>query len=115
MKITYGDIILVDLSSTRGHEQGGLRPCIVVQNNVGNVFSNTTIIVPITSSMDKKYMGPTHFIVKKTLKNNLSFDCVVLCEQIRVIDRSRIKKKIGILEEEHIKLLKKSIMSCLNL
>lgn len=115
MRVTYGDIIIANLSPTVGSEQGGKRPCIIVQNNVGNVFSSTTIIIPITSSMDKKYIGPTHFIIRKNKNNNLACDGVVLCEQIRVIDKKRMLKKIGCLNDQEIKDLKKSMSVCISL
>lgn len=115
MRITYGDIFIVDLSPITGSEQGGIRPCVIVQNNVGNVFSNITIVIPITSSIDKKYMGPSHLSINKSLLNNLTRDGIILCEQIRAVDKSRLKKKIGKLNNEEILLLKKSLCNCLNL
>lgn len=113
MKITYGDIVIVDLSPIIGSEQGGTRPCIIVQNDVGNVFSHTTIIVPITSSLDKKYSGNTHFFIGKNMTNNLSKDGVGLCEQVRCVDKARIKKKIGKLGKEEIVQLRRCIKICI--
>lgn len=113
MKVTYGDIVIVELSPIVGNEQGGTRPCIVVQNDVGNVFSNTTIIIPITSSLCKKYRGDTHFFIKRSFLNNLTKDGIGLCEQIRSIDKSRIVKKIGRLNEDEIAKMKKCIKVCI--
>lgn len=78
-------------------EQGGIRPVIIIQNDVGNKYSPTVIVLPITSEI-KKINLPTHCILHKTKKNGLDVDSMVLAEQIRVIDKSRIMNKIGFLD-----------------
>lgn len=90
--IHKGDVLLVDFKKNEGSEQNGVRPAIVVQNDTGNMFSPTTIVCPLTSR--GKGMNRTHVVL-------LPEDCgilqssVVLCEQIRVIDKSRIRRRVG--------------------
>lgn len=83
-----GEIYYADLSPTKGSEQGGLRPVLIIQNDVGNKYSPTTIIAPLTSQMGKKPL-PTHVI----LDNWVGTKSVILLEQVRVIDKSRLEKK----------------------
>ena len=78
-------------------EQGGIRPVIIIQNDVGNKFSPTVIVLPITSEIKKVNM-PTHCVIHKSEKNGLKMDSMVLAEQIRVIDKSRLKCYIGYLD-----------------
>lgn len=87
-----GEIYLVDLRDNVGSEQGGVRPAVIVQNEVGNNNSPTTIVCPLTSKQKKKI--PTH--VDLSVRDcQILVDSTVLCEQVRVIDRARIKKKLG--------------------
>lgn len=78
-------------------EQGGIRPVIIIQNDTGNKYSPTVIVLPITSEI-KKVDQPTHCILHKTDRNGLELDSMVLAEQIRVIDKSRLLDKIGYLD-----------------
>lgn len=87
-----GEIYLIDFSNQIGSEQAGLRPAVIVQNEVGNTNSQTTIVCPLTSR-DKQKM-PTHVELTPTDCGILKTS-VVLCEQIRVVDKSRIRKKVG--------------------
>ena len=90
--IHRGEIYLVDLTSSEGSEQKGIRPAVVVQNEIGNQHSPTTIVCPLTSQI--KNLSVTH--VSLTPKDcGVIKDSVVLCEQLRVIDKVRIKKKLG--------------------
>lgn len=92
------DIYYADLSkNTVNSEQGGIRPVIVIQNDIGNKYSPTLIVLPITSEIKKENM-PTHCILHKSIKNGLKVDSMVLAEQIRVIDKSRILDYIGHLD-----------------
>ena len=92
------DIYYADLSkNTVNSEQGGIRPVIVIQNDIGNKYSPTLIVLPITSEIKKENM-PTHCILHKSIKNGLKVDSMVLAEQIRVIDKSRILDYIGYLD-----------------
>ena len=95
--IRRGDIFYADLSPVIGSEQGGLRPVLIVQNDVGNKYSPTVIAAAITSKMSKTKL-PTHIdIYAKDV--GLSKDSVVLLEQIRTIDKKRLKEKMGHLDE----------------
>lgn len=92
------DIFYANLSkNTVQSEQGGIRPVIIIQNDVGNKYSPTVIVLPITSEIKKENM-PTHCILHKTDRNGLEMDSMVLAEQIRVIDKSRLLDKIGYLD-----------------
>lgn len=96
MIIKRGDIYYADLSPVIGSEQGGVRPVLVVQNDVGNKYSPTVIAAAITSQINKAKM-PTHIEVD-ALQYGLSKDSVILLEQVRTIDKKRLKEKIGHLE-----------------
>ena len=92
------DIYYADLSkNTVKSEQGGVRPVIIVQNDIGNKFSPTVLVFPITSEIKKEHM-PTHCVIHKSNKNGLKVDSMVLAEQIRAIDKSRLKDYIGYLD-----------------
>lgn len=97
MDISRGDIFYADLSPVVGSEQGGFRPVLVVQNDVGNKYSPTVIIAAITSQLSKAKL-PTHIELKKD-KYNLLKDSVVLLEQIRTLDKRRLVNKISSLDE----------------
>ncbi|MDR3179145.1 MAG: type II toxin-antitoxin system PemK/MazF family toxin [Oscillospiraceae bacterium] len=95
MNIKRGDIFYADLSPVVGSEQGGVRPVLIVQNDIGNRFSPTVIAAAITSQNSKANL-PTH--IKLGAYNGLSKNSVVLLEQIRTIDKKRLKEKIGSLD-----------------
>ena len=97
MNIKRGDIFYADLSPVVGSEQGGLRPVLIVQNDVGNRYSPTVIAAAITSRMGKAKL-PTHIDVVGT-EAGLAKDSVILLEQIRTIDKKRLKEKMGHLDE----------------
>ena len=97
MDINRGDIYSADLSPVVGSEQGGIRPVLVVQNDVGNKYSPTVIIAAITSQLTKAKL-PTHIELEKE-KYNLLKDSVVLLEQIRTLDKRRLKDKVGSIDE----------------
>lgn len=90
--IHRGEIYLIDLSEQVGSEQSGVRPAVVVQNETGNMHSPTTIICPLTSK--QKAMSTTH-VELSTEDAEIIRDSIVLCEQVRVIDKTRIKKRLG--------------------
>jgi len=96
--IKRGDIYYADLSPVVGSEQGGVRPVLIVQNDVGNKYSPTVIATAITSQINKAKM-PTHIELDAN-EYGLSKDSVVLAEQIRTIDKRRLKEKIGHLDDE---------------
>lgn len=91
-QVHRGEIYLIDLSNQIGSEQSGVRPAVIVQNDTGNTFSPTTIICPLTSK--QKHMSETH-VPLSTCDANIVKDSIVLCEQVRVIDKSRIRKRLG--------------------
>ena len=93
MNIKRGDIFYADLSPVVGSEQGGVRPVLIVQNNIGNKFSPTVIAAAITSQKTKANL-PTH-IELQAESSGLAKDSVVLLEQIRTIDKRRLKEKMG--------------------
>ncbi len=96
MNIRRGEIYYADLSPVVGSEQGGVRPVLIVQNDVGNRFSPTVIAAAITSRMEKNKL-PTHIEVNAA-KCGLSKNSVVLLEQVRTIDKTRLKEKMGALD-----------------
>ena len=98
VEIKRGDIVLVDFEPVKGSEQGGIRPALVVQNNIYNKYSPTTIVAPITSKFYKKEY-PTNVFLFKT-DSNLDRDSTILLNQIKTIDKLRIRKKILVLSEE---------------
>ena len=97
MTIKRGDIYYADLSPVVGSEQGGIRPVLIVQNDVGNKFSPTVIAAAITSQRFKTNL-PTHIQVDAQ-GCGLSKDSIVLLEQVRTIDKQRLKEKMGNLDE----------------
>ena len=96
MNVRRGDIYYADLSPVIGSEQGGIRPVLIVQNDVGNKFSPTVIAAAITSQRDKTNL-PTHIKVDAD-GCCLAKDSIVLLEQVRTIDKQRLKEKMGSLD-----------------
>lgn len=93
MEIKRGDIFLVDCEPVKGSEQGGVRPCLIIQNDLGNKYSPLTIIAPITSKkFTKNYL--TNVFLKKE-DAGLDKESTIMLNQIRTIDKKRIVKKIG--------------------
>lgn len=99
MLVFRGDIFYVCLSGAIGSEQGGVRPCIIAQNDVGNKWSPTTIILPITSQENKKDL-PTHIELHTNFENGLQSNSLILGEQPRTIDKKRLQEKIGTLKND---------------
>ena len=100
MDIRRYDIVKVDLSGTIGSEQGGIRPVLVIQNDTGNIFSTTTIVMPLSKRTHKNPNQPTHTLIKKSKSTGLKVDSIVLGEQMRVISSQRIIEKIGSVTDE---------------
>lgn len=100
MTVKRGDIFYADLSPVVGSEQGGVRPVLIVQNDVGNRYSPTVIAAAITSQKDKSKL-PTH-IELQSQSCGLSRDSIVLLEQIRTIDKKRLKERMGKLDENYM-------------
>ena len=113
MDIFRGDIYYADLSPVVGSEQGGVRPVLVIQNNVGNKFSPTVIIAAITSQLSKAKL-PTHIELNKD-EFNLNKDSVVLLEQIRTLDKRRLKEKISSINEIKMQQIEIAMMISLGI
>ncbi len=97
MNVKRGDIYYADLSPVVGSEQGGLRPVLIIQNDVGNRYSPTVIAAAITSKLDKTHL-PTHIDIHAN-EVGLARDSVILLEQIRTLDKKRLKEKMGHLDD----------------
>ena len=100
MEIKRGDMFYADLSPVVGSEQGGIRPVLIIQNDLGNKYSPTVIAAAITSQTGKTKL-PTHIEIDSNLCG-LKSNSVVLTEQIRTIDKSRLKERIGHIDDEKI-------------
>lgn len=97
MNIRRGDMFYADLSPVVGSEQGGVRPVLIIQNDLGNKYSPTVITAAITSQTNKTKL-PTHIEIGENT-SGLKSNSVVLTEQIRTIDKSRLKEKIGHIDD----------------
>ena len=100
MVIKRGDMFYADLSPVVGSEQGGVRPVLIIQNDTGNKYSPTVIAAAITSQTGKNKL-PTHIEIGSD-DNGLKSDSVVLAEQSRTIDKSRLKEKIGHIDDNSV-------------
>ena len=98
MEIKRGDIFLVNLEPVIGSEQGRIRPVVVIQNDISNIYSPITIIAPITSKKYEKEYPTNVFLCKKD--SGFKTDSTILLNQIRAIDKKRIIKKLGSLDED---------------
>lgn len=97
MQVERGDIYYADLSPAVGSEQSGLRPVLIIQNDVGNKYSPTVIIAAITSQIQKAKL-PTHIELSHS-RYHLAKDSVVLLEQIRTLDKLRLRERVGSLDD----------------
>ena len=107
MIVKRGDIYYADLSPVVGSEQGGVRPVLIVQNNVGNKFSPTVIVAAITSQINKAKI-PTH--IELGTSHGLAKNSVLLLEQIRTLDKRRLKEKIGVLDADCMKSVNEALL-----
>jgi mRNA interferase MazF len=106
-QIKQGDIYLADLNPVKGHEQGGFRPVLVLQNDILNANLNTVIIAPITKNLSAKGYLTTFFLNKKI--SRLTHDSVALLYQIRTLDKERLKKPVSSLGAALFKDIKKQL------
>lgn len=113
MIVKRGDIFYADLSPVVGSEQGGVRPVLIVQNDVGNRYSPTVICAAITSQINKAKL-PTHIEIDSG-RYALVKDSVVLLEQVRTVDKRRLREKIGHLDEELMDKVDKALLTSLGL
>lgn len=107
MNVKRGELYYADLSPVVGSEQGGVRPVLVVQNDVGNKYSPTVIAAAVTSKINKAKL-PTHIELPSAY--GLAKDSVILLEQIRTIDKRRLKGRIGELPSSTMKSVDKAIL-----
>lgn len=105
--IKRGELYYADLSPVVGSEQGGVRPVLIVQNDVGNKYSPTIIAAAITSQMTKAKL-PTHIELDTTC--GLPKDSILLTEQLRTLDKQRLKEKIGILDTKAMEKVNNALM-----
>ncbi len=113
MNIKRGDIFYADLRPVIGSEQGGIRPVLIIQNDTGNKHSPTVIVAAITSKMNKAKL-PTH-IELDAKKCDIVKDSVILLEQLRTIDKKRLKDKVCHIDENIIKKVNKALLISLEL
>lgn len=113
MVVKRGDIFYADLSPVIGSEQGGIRPVIIIQNDIGNKYSPTVIVAAITSQINKAKL-PTHVEISSE-EYGLNRDSVVLLEQVRTLDKKRLKEKIGHMTDSDMKKVNKALQISLNL
>ena len=107
MNIKRGDIYYADLSPVIGSEQGGVRPVLIVQNDVGNKYSPTVIAAAITSQQSKANI-PTHIQIGSE-SSGLAKNSVVLLEQVRTIDKKRLKEKMGSVDQNAMSRIDQAI------
>ena len=113
MTVRRGDIFYADLSPVVGSEQGGIRPVIIIQNDMGNKYSPTVICAAITSQINKAKL-PTHIEISAE-RYNLVKDCVILLEQIRTIDKKRLREKICSTDNELMSLVNRALIVSLGM
>jgi mRNA interferase MazF len=111
--IKRGEIYFAQLNPVIGSEQGGIRPVLVVQNDIGNQYSPTTIVLAITSQINKAKL-PTHVELKAD-QFGMERDSVILTEQIRTIDKTRLKQRIAVLNEPMMKKVEQALAISLEL
>lgn len=109
--IHRGEIYYADLSPVVGSEQGGYRPVVVLQNNKGNRYSTTIIVAPISSRLTKNPL-PTHVTIES---NYLEKKSVILLEQIRTIDKRRIREKVGLIDDKMMQQINQAIKTSLDI
>ena len=113
VKVKRGDVFYADLNPVVGSEQGGVRPVLIIQNNIGNKYSPTVIIAAITSKIDKAKL-PTHVEIEAD-SIQIEKDSGILLEQIRTIDKKRLQRRVTRLNEETLEKVDKAIEISLGL
>ena len=111
--LVKGQVVMVELTSTEANVQRGLRPCVIVQNNIGNKFSPTLIVAPLTSRIKRDMV--THAKLYPTIENGLSVASTALLEQIQTISKDSVKRVLGVLNDVEMKLINKAIVASLAL
>lgn len=113
MKLYKGDIYYADLSPVIGSEQGGIRPVLIIQNDIGNKYSPTVIVASITSRLDKHRL-PTH-VFFQAQKYGLPRNSMVLLEQIRTIDRTRLNEYVGHMDSVEMQFVEEALLVSLGI
>lgn len=111
MNVYRGDVFYTDLGDGVGSEQKNKRPCVIIQNNIGNTYSPTVIIACMTTSKSKRNL-PTHvYVAREDTKsyNDYFFDSTVLCEQVRTIDKTRLIHKIATVSDEKMEEVSRAL------
>ena len=111
--VRRGDIFIANLEPVIGSEQGGVRPVLVIQNDIGNKYSPTTIVAAISTKIFSKNPLPTHYLI--TPDCGISNDSIVLLEQIKTIDKIRLKRKIGHISQKEMLMINRLIELSLGL
>lgn len=111
--VKRGDIFYADLNPAVGSEQGGIRPVVIIQNDTGNKYSPTVICAPITSKLNKAKL-PTH-IELPSKDYDIKEDSLILLEQIKTLDKRRLKDKVCHLKEDELESVRKGLIISLNL
>ena len=114
MIVKRGEIYYADLSPVVGSEQGGVRPVLVVQNDIGNKYSPTIIVAAVTSQVNKSKL-PTHLELNANEYKGLSKNSVVLLEQLRTIDKRRLRERVCVLDPVLMKKIDKALLISLGL
>lgn len=112
-QILRGQIYYADLETTVGSEQGGIRPVLIVQSNIGNKYSPTTIIVAMTARVHTKHDLPTHHFISSSV--GLKHDSIVLLEQIRTIDKARLRGYIGTINKDDMSQIERKLIISLGI
>ena len=113
MQIERGDLYYADLSPVVGSEQGGLRPVLIIQNDVGNKYSPTVIVAPVTTNHEAKAKLPTHCYIGA--ESGLETSSVILLEQLRTIDKRRLGHYVGRLNRTHLRQLNQALATSVDL
>ena len=108
-----GDIYYADLNPVCGSEQGGMRPVVVIQNNTGNKYAPTLIVAMVTTKVGNKQSLPTHYLIRNN--DALAEPSIVLLEQIRTIDKKRIKSYLGKTTKRELLGIDKALLRSLSL
>lgn len=111
--VKKGDIFFADLSPVIGSEQGGVRPVIVIQNDIGNKYSPTVIVAAITSQINKAKL-PTHVEIRAG-EHGLNKDSVILLEQLRTVDKRRLRERIGRMEGDAMEKVNEALVISLGI
>lgn len=106
--VKRGEVYYADLSPVVGSEQGGVRPVLVIQNDIGNKYSPTVIVSAITSQLTKAKL-PTHIEIHKG-QFGLNKDSVILLEQIRTLDKRRLKERVGMLDDKYMRSVDRAML-----